>query len=351
MVRMRINQFQAAPAAAGPLAPMPAHVVGHLIFRHQNLRVRVQRLRHGQSDLFAIVRKFAAVIADRIPAVQIRVMREQVGRVVRHHHVTVRCDGDARERERDAGRELPAGEVHGVRAQIIKLDVLIVVALADGVVHQFVDRDVADQDGAVVRAGSARGERVKIIRAIRPAAERYSIGLRAKLHRVEHAAAIGLEQIKGPARAAQSKTQLRLRERNKSCRWNHSVGRDDKFVGPDGIGQDAAGNIRGVRAVIVEFDELRHRGIFRVRQDFVDDHIAQRTGRERLHISRRAADGIAEVPRARVAFAVSRIGEHDGVSGAARRDGPGKCFRIRHGQKHEAKFVEKLQRLGFFQAA
>ena len=65
--------------------------------------------------------------------------------------------------------------------------------------------------------GVLAGERVKIIRPVRPAAIRNAVRLRPKLHRVQHPAAVGLDEIDRLARAIERETELRLRERNKTA--------------------------------------------------------------------------------------------------------------------------------------
>src|ERR1019366_3536374 len=101
-----------------------------------------------------------------------------------------------------------------------------------------------------------------------------AVRLRAKLHGVENAAAVGLDEIKRLARAVECEIKLRLRERNKA-RWadDRAIG-NDKFIGRRIVGQNAAGNVHAVRGVIVKFDELWNGGIFRMWQNLVDDHIA-----------------------------------------------------------------------------
>ena len=143
---MGINQFQAAAAAGGPFPPASARAIGHLIFDHQNGRVGVERLWHRQREQFAVVRQLAAIIAHRVTAVQIRILGKYIRQIARHDQITVRCERDIRKGERDARRELPAGQVHGVCAFVVEFNVLVVVVAADRLVHQFIDDNVTDQN-------------------------------------------------------------------------------------------------------------------------------------------------------------------------------------------------------------
>ena len=193
---------------------------------------------------------------------------------------------------------------------------MVVVVAADRLVHQFVDDNVANPNRTVVRARCVGGEGIKIVCAVRPATVGNAICLRTELHGVQDAAAVGLDEAKRFARAIERETELRLREGNKTRRADHGAPWNDKFIGRWIIGQNTTRNIHAVRAVIVEFDELRHGWILRMRQDFVDDHASQRAGMKRIHLPRRTAHGIADVPGARVAFAITWIGQNDGMARA-----------------------------------
>ena len=216
---------------------------------------------------------------------------------------------------------MPAREVHGIRAFVVKLDVLVVVVATNRVIHQFVDHHVADQHRRVTTAGSLGAQSVKIICAIRPAASGHAVLLRAKLHGVENARLTGVLQINLFTRCIQRETQIRHGESREAARRNDRAAWQHTFVRRQIIRQNAAGQIHRVRAVIVKFQIVVVRRIG-VRQKFIDDHIAQRTRRERIHLTGRTADGVADVPRARIAFAVSRISQRERMSRAVGRHWP-----------------------------
>ena len=65
----------------------------------------------------------------------------------------------------------------------------------------------------------------------------------------------------------------------------------------------------------------------------------------------RSAHHVADVPGARVAFAIGRIGQHDGMSRAIGRHRPGINIGIRHRQQHIGLFIQQFERLGMFEAA
>src|SRR5439155_556518 len=67
-----------------------------------------------------------------------------------------------------------------------KLDVLIFVIAANGFVHQFIDDDVADQDGRVSTAGSLAAQPIELIAAIGVAASRDAILLPLETNRVQN---------------------------------------------------------------------------------------------------------------------------------------------------------------------
>ena len=333
VIGMRINQFQAAPAAAGPLAPASARAVGHLVFLHVNGVGPIIGLGLGQGEQFALVREFAAVVAVGVAGVEIGVIGKQIGRVLSHHHVAIGTNERVgRKRVRHSCRELPAGQIDRIGPLVVKFDVLIVVVAADRVIHQFVDHNVADHNRAVVRPRRVGRERVKIVRPVRPAPIRNPVGLRPKLHRVQNPAAVGLDEVERFALAVEREAQLRLGERHKTGRPHHRARWNDKLIGRRIIGQNTTRNVHAGGAVIVKFDELRHGRILAMRQNLIDHHAPQRAGGEGVPPARRAARLVADVPRPRIALAVGRVGQHDGVPRAAGRHRPGINIGVGHSQ-------------------
>ena len=87
------------------------------------------------------------------------------------------------------------------------------------------------------------------------------------------------------------------------------------------ISEDATRYVHRLIAVIVELDIIVERRVG-VREEFIDDHIAQRTGPIRFDGARRTADRIADVPRFGEALAVGGPRQHERMARAVSGDRP-----------------------------
>src|SRR5206468_5701679 len=80
------------------------------------------------------------------------------------------------------------------------------------------------------------------------------------------------------------------------------------FVGAGIIAQPAAGEIDGLGAVVVEFEEVLGALVVGVGEDFIDDDGAAGIEADGISRTRRAANAVAGGPGAGVAFAVRGTG-------------------------------------------
>src|SRR5437667_12776354 len=104
--------------------------------------------------------------------------------VLRYDQVGVRSQHHAwRNCEIKSVTEFPPAQIHRVRPAIVKLDVLVAAVAGNRRVHDFVDDDVADANGAVRQAGRSRGQTIELLRAVRVTPGRYAILLPAELYR------------------------------------------------------------------------------------------------------------------------------------------------------------------------
>ena len=62
-------------------------------------------------------------------------------------------------------------------------------------------------------------------------------------------------------------------------------------------------------------------------------------GDKGVHLAWGTADDVADVPRARVCLAISRIGQHQRMTCAVRGHRPGRRARVRHRQQHGPLFI------------
>ena len=98
--------------------------------------------------------------------------------------------------------------------------------------------------------------------------------------------------------------------------------------------QPRTADIDRLRAVIVKLDEVHQRRV-RVREEFVDHHVAQGFDADRFQSSRRSVNGVARCPRGALAFPVAWPRQHQRVSRAVRRYGPRRPALVVHLQQHE----------------
>src|SRR5882757_7116836 len=92
----------------------------------------------------------------------------------RHHRV-------ARKSETDRIRQFPAIQMHGVRAAIIKLDVLVVDVATDWIIHQLIEDKVTETDSGVRGPRRFCAQPVELARAVWPASTRHPILLTIKM--------------------------------------------------------------------------------------------------------------------------------------------------------------------------
>ena len=223
-----------------------------------------------------------------------------------HHQITISRDhGVVWKREADSIAELPTAQVHRARAAVVKFDILVVRIIADRVIHQFVDHHFADANARVGRARRPGKHSIKLSRAIRETTRCHAIFLCAKAHGIDHPRLGGVFEIDRLARRAEREVHVRLRVEKKARGGNERFRRNDEFVRQRIIREDAAGEIEGLIAVIVEFDVV-HGRVVGVRQEFVDDDGAQRIVVGGFKRARRSADQRAGSPGPRIALTERR---------------------------------------------
>ena len=217
MVRARVDQFEAAAPAVGPFTPPPASPVSHLIHDDPcDIRLRDARrvgvdhlVRHRQSQPFPAAGQFAAEISQGVVRVQIGIMGDEIGGVVRNHEIIAgRHRRVGREDVADAGDELPAADVYGAAPFIVQLHISIVDVAGDRFAHDLIDDNVAHQNAAVRSSRRPSDQRIKIVRAVRIPAHRDSVLLAFKLHRVENSRSVRCFEVNAFARRAEAEAQL-----------------------------------------------------------------------------------------------------------------------------------------------
>src|SRR5437762_1082815 len=108
------------------------------------------KFRAGQGHAFATVFQGTAEIADRVPGIEIIIMRKQVRLVLRNDDIAIGRDNCVGGKgEVDAGSKLPAAQIYGVGSFVVEFDKLIVAVLGNGIVHQLIDNDVVDDDPTI----------------------------------------------------------------------------------------------------------------------------------------------------------------------------------------------------------
>ena len=113
----------------------------------------------------------------------------------------------------------------------------------------------------------------------------HAILLSPETHRINDPRLGRVLQINCLARGAERKVHVRLGEINKAARLNECVGWKDKLVCQRIVGEHAAGEVKGLVVVIVEFDVI-DLTVVGVGEEFVDDDIAQGIGVGRFQRAR-----------------------------------------------------------------
>src|SRR3569623_1959306 len=131
-----------------PFAPAPPSAIRNFIrddpdhirlYRTRFVRVDIQ-IGISKSDALSTSGEFAAEIPESVRRVQVRIMRDQICRILRDNKVIVwREHRLLRKCKIDSRPEAPAADVNGLRSLVIKLDLLIIVTAGNRLVHEFVD--------------------------------------------------------------------------------------------------------------------------------------------------------------------------------------------------------------------
>ncbi len=228
---------------------------------------------------------------------------------------------------------------------------MVVVVAADGVVHQLVDDDVPYPDRAVVGPRRAGRQGIQLGRPVGPAPEGDAVGLALELDGVQDAAAVGVDQEERAAGGAGNEAQLRLVEGEEAAGRDEGAWGDDELIGGKVVGENAAGQVVGLVAVVVEFDEAGQAGVFGVGQHFVDENVAQGAGPVGLALAGGAADDVADVPGLRLRFAVGGVGQDYRVAGAIGRHRPGRNIGVGDAQQDRSLVVQQLKSAGALETA
>ncbi len=178
MIGARMDQLKTAAAAVGPLPPTAAHVVGHLVLHHQNpVRAREPKtvghhpiLGPGQRQPPALVRQFAGEVSHRVAGTELRITAEEAGLVARHNQIRA--------------------QIHRIGPLIVKLYILVIVIAGDGLIHDLVQDDGANEDVGVRRSRRAGGQGIELSGPVRPSPAGHVQTLGLIRYGVEHSAAI-----------------------------------------------------------------------------------------------------------------------------------------------------------------
>ena len=259
---------------------------------------------HGQGDPLARIRERPGIVPNRVVGVQIRIIRHQVRGVLCENKVTVGGeDGIRWKSEIDPVGETPIGQINRVGPRIIKLHELIVVIAGDGFVHNFIDDNALAPNFPIRRARGFGGQPLEGRPAVWNPPHGNAVLLRLKQERIDHVVQIGVYEIdRFPARA-QRKTKGGFCEIHEAGRPNRGPVRNTKLVGPGRVAQPATGQIHRRRAVVVKLHVIQIREIG-VREEFVDEDVANRLEAQSIHHPGRAADQIAFRPGLRMILPV-----------------------------------------------
>ena len=270
--------------------------------------------------------------------------------VLRDHQIGIRRKQPvARKRKINSVAEFPAAQIHRLGPLIVQFDVFVAAVAGNRSVHDFVEHHVADANVAVRQAGRSGGQAVELIRAVRVTASGNAVFLPAELDGVEHAGGVRTLEINRFPGCAQREAHLRLVENDIAPGRDNRV-RNDKFVRVRVVGQDAAGYIHRLIAVVVEFDVIEQRVVC-VRQKLVDEHRAQGAGAIRFDGAGRTACDIANVPRFGKSLPVGRTRQHQRMPGAVGGDRPRRFAGVGDFKVDGAGVVAQPHRAGVFQRA
>ena len=281
-IGVRVGQFEARAATIRPFAPASALLVRHLgdddvdgvreaiaqFVRRDDLVGLRQR------EMLARVAQRAAVVAEGVVRVELRVVREQARDVLRDDHSCPPQAACPAEFEVDPVGELPAAEIDGSRAAVEEFDVLVIAVAGDRVEHDFVDDDVLDVPRGVCRCRGREVQAADRRRAVGGTAGGKAVLLSAEFDRIEDALRRSVEEVNGFARRAEREAELVLVERHEAARGNPRV-RDAELVRRRIIGEPAAGEVHLDIRVVVKLDEIKLR-IIGVTGNSVDDDVALR---------------------------------------------------------------------------
>ena len=298
-------------------------------------RERVGRIHHRhrlrERDGFAAVGERPAEAVGRGERRAVGIEPCEGGGIARHDQIAAGRDAERPEDVVDAAAQLPAVEVHALRTGVEELDVLLVLVLGDGVVHDLVEHD---RRGAARRVGRARRGRLQNVPArvaVGKAAVRDADLLVVQAQGVDHMAAGGgrREEPDGVAAAVDQEAERGFVNGEEASR------REFGAVGKEIAGRTevvafehaAAQRARGVREV-VQLDEAGGRA--GVGQHLVDQHGFEGGRARGVRRAGRAAGQGRGGPAVGVALAVGGTGEDQGVARAVGGGRPRRVVAIRH---------------------
>ena len=218
---------------------------------------------------------------------------------------------------------------------------MVVIIERNRIVHDLIDDDVAHANGGVGGAGRLGGQPVELVAAIREAARRDPVLLAGKAHGIQDAGLGRVLEVDRLTDRAQPEVHVGLAVESETARRQDCAGRNHELVGGRIIREDAAGDVGRLRTVVVQLDVVVVRRIG-VGEEFIDDHVAQRVGRDWVQATGRAADGIARGPSKRVVLAVGRPGQDQRMTGAISRNRPRGLVGVIGFQQQGAGLVEQL---------
>ena len=302
VVGVSVDQLQAASVSIRPAPPTIA--VGNLVHHDEVLERQPWIVRSREDHALAAVREFPGVISNGVGGVKLRVLRQEIVAVAGHDQVAPsRDDGSRWNHEIDSVHETPITNIHRLVAPVVEFHVFVLRLAGDWMVHDLVDHDVMQARRAVGRAGRGPRKFADTGGPVRPASRRHAIGLRPEPHRIDHPGAIAANQKDGLALAAQSETQVCLREHRPPARGEQSAGGNDKLVRVGSVAEPAMGEIDRLGGAVVQFDEVHLRRIA-VGQELVDRRPVQRIGDLGIGQARGAPAESAGRPGVHRAFAV-----------------------------------------------
>ena len=335
-----VDELEARAETVGPGGPRVAVAVGHL--------VDAGAFGGLQADRLAAVAEGALARAEENGAPD-AVARAETRRVLGDDDVGFGADaGFRREREAEAAHRAP-GQIHGLGAPVVDLEIFVAVVLGDGVVHDLADDEIGHGQRLVGGAGRGSAAGSDGPGAVGNAAGRRAGDQAARAHGVDDACAAGERE---------GAFQVRRREGEVGSeglggKRQEAVGIQDDAVGNtvlpqdrEVVGDEPAAQGKRFPGGIEKLDEAAGTA-----GDFVDLHRGKRRARhaarsrpEAVGRSRRAAHGGALRPTGGVPGIEERIAQRQRVPGAVGAHGPGIAVVVPDGARRSARRVDQPER-------